>query len=123
MRAYNAGARPQRLLWASTGTKDPKASDVLYVITLAALFTVNTMPKGTLKTLAEHGDVGTTLPADGGNRRGTGAVRGCEDRRPCLVETASRRRCAKSFVDGGSNSKGGPIPCKKQHPRAKKWTF
>ena len=67
MRAYNAGARPQRLLWASTGTKDPKASDVLYVKALAAPFTVNTMPDGTLKALAEHGDVGTTLPADGGD--------------------------------------------------------
>jgi len=67
MRAYNAGARPQRLLWASTGTKDPKASDVLYVKALAAPFTVNTMPEDTLKALAEHGDVGTTIPADGGN--------------------------------------------------------
>jgi transaldolase len=44
-RAFNAGARPQRLLWASTGTKDPKASDVLYVKALAAPFTVNTMPE------------------------------------------------------------------------------
>src|SRR6516162_5099154 len=51
-RVYNAGARPQRLLWASTGTKDPKASDVLYVKALAAPFTVNTMPEGTLKALA-----------------------------------------------------------------------
>jgi transaldolase len=67
MRAYNAGARPQRLLWASTGTKDPKASDVLYVKGLAAPFTVNTMPEGTLKALADHGDVGATLAADGGN--------------------------------------------------------
>ena len=67
MRAYNAGARPQRLLWASTGTKDPKASDVLYVNALAAPFTINTMPDGTLKALAEHGDVSTTLPMDGGN--------------------------------------------------------
>ena len=67
MRAYNAGARPQRLLWASTGTKDPKASDVLYVNTLAAPFTINTMPDGTLKALAKHGDVSTTLPIDGGN--------------------------------------------------------
>jgi len=67
MRAYNAGARPQRLLWASTGTKDPKASDVLYVNALAAPFTINTMPDGTLKALAEPGDVSTTLPADGGN--------------------------------------------------------
>jgi transaldolase len=67
MRAYNAGARPQRLLWASTGTKDPKASDILYVKSLAAPFTVNTMPEGTLKALAEHEDVGATIPADGGN--------------------------------------------------------
>jgi transaldolase len=66
MRAYNAGARPQRLLWASTGTKDPKASDALYVEALAAPFTVNTMPEGTLKALADHGVIGTTMPADGG---------------------------------------------------------
>jgi transaldolase len=67
MRAYNAGARPQRLLWASTGTKDPKASDVLYVKSLAAPFTVNTMPEGTLRALADHGEVGPTLPVDGGS--------------------------------------------------------
>jgi transaldolase len=67
MRAYNAGARPQRLLWASTGTKDPEASDVLYIKGLAAPFTVNTMPEGTLKALADHGDVGATLPVDGGD--------------------------------------------------------
>jgi transaldolase len=67
MRAYNAGARPQRLLWASTGTKDPKASDVLYIKALAAPFTVNTMPEGTLKALADHGDVGQTMPMDGGD--------------------------------------------------------
>ena len=67
MRAYNAGARPQRLLWASTGTKDPNASDVLYVEALAAPFTVNTMPEGTLRALAEHGVVGATMPADGGD--------------------------------------------------------
>ena len=54
-RVYNAGARPQRLLWASTGTKDPKASDILYVKALAAPFTVNTMPEATLKALAETG--------------------------------------------------------------------
>jgi transaldolase len=66
-RVYNAGARPQRLLWASTGTKDPKASDVLYIKSLAAAFTINTMPEGTLKALAEHGDVGRLLPVDGGD--------------------------------------------------------
>ncbi len=67
MRAYNGGARPQRLLWASTGTKDPKASDVLYIKALAAPFTVNTMPEGTLNSFAEHGAVGATMPADGGD--------------------------------------------------------
>jgi transaldolase len=66
-RAYNAGARPQRPLWASTGTKDPQASDVLYVKALAAPLTVNTMPEGTLKALADHGDLGAILPADGGD--------------------------------------------------------
>jgi transaldolase len=64
---YNAGARPQRQLWASTGTKDPKASDVLYIKALAAPFTVNTMPEGTLKALADHGDIGPMLPIDGGD--------------------------------------------------------
>src|SRR5215831_15380440 len=66
-RVYNAGARPQRLLWASTGTKDPKASDVLYIKDLAAAFTVNTMPDGTLKALADHGELGRTLAVDGGD--------------------------------------------------------
>ncbi|PYU17982.1 MAG: transaldolase [Acidobacteria bacterium] len=66
-RALNAGVRPQRLLWASTGTKDPQASDVLYVKALAAPFTVNTMPEATLKALADHGDIGATLPPDGGD--------------------------------------------------------
>src|SRR5205823_6935960 len=67
LRLLNVGARPQRLLWASTGTKDPKASDVLYIKSLAAPFTVNTMPEGTLKAFADHGDIGPPLPADGGD--------------------------------------------------------
>ena len=62
-----AGAHPQRLLWASTGTKDPEASDVLYVKALAAPFTINTMPEQTLKALADHGELGDILPADGGD--------------------------------------------------------
>jgi len=66
-RVYNAGAHPQRLLWASTGTKDPTASDVMYVETLAAPFTVNTMPEATLKALSKHKQIGSILPADGGN--------------------------------------------------------
>src|SRR6185437_9944590 len=66
----NAGARPQRLLWASTGTKDPKASDILYVKALAAPFTIDTIPEETLKAFADHGEVGPLMPADGG---------GCEE--------------------------------------------
>jgi transaldolase len=66
-RIFNAGARPQRLLWASTGTKDPMASDVLYVKALAAPLTVNTMPEGTLKAFADRGEVDMVLPADGGD--------------------------------------------------------
>ena len=66
-RAYNSGVRPQRLLWASTGTKDPKASDILYVKALAAPFTANTMPEVTLKALGDHGELGSILPADGGD--------------------------------------------------------
>jgi transaldolase len=66
-RIYNAGARPQRLLWASTGTKDPKASDILYIKALAAPFTVNTMPEGTLNALADHGDLSEIMSADGGD--------------------------------------------------------
>jgi transaldolase len=66
-RAFNDGARPQRLLWASTGTKDPKASDVLYVKALAAPFTIDTIPEGTLKAFADHSEIGPLLPADGGD--------------------------------------------------------
>ena len=65
-RAANAGARAQRLLWASTGTKDPNASDTFYVKALAAPFTVNTMPEGTLKAFADHGEVSEILAPDGG---------------------------------------------------------
>ena len=100
MRAYNAGARPQRLLWASTGTKDPKASDVLYVEALAAPFTVNTMPEGTLKALAEHGVVGATMPADGGDCEGLLARFAAEaniDVRSLLVQLQDEG--AKSFVN------------------------
>jgi transaldolase len=66
-RAYNSGARPQRLLWASTGSKDPKASDIMYVKALASPFTVNTMPEATLKAFADHGEVGEPVPMDGGD--------------------------------------------------------
>jgi transaldolase len=66
-RAANAGARAQRLLWASTGTKDPTASDILYVKALAAPFTINTMPEGTLRAFDNHGEAGETLAPDGGD--------------------------------------------------------
>jgi len=62
----NAGARSQRLLWASTGTKDPKASNILYVQALALPFTINTMPETTLKALAAHEEFGEALPGDSG---------------------------------------------------------
>ena len=82
-RAFNAGARPQRLLWASTGTKDPKASDVLYVKALAAPFTVNTMPEDTLKAFADHGELDAMLPADGGD---------CEEVLAQFAQGGHRRR-------------------------------
>ena len=64
-RICNMGARPQRLLWASTGTKDPQAADILYVKALAAPFTVNTMPEATLKAVADHGEIGSVMATDG----------------------------------------------------------
>lgn len=62
-----AGARPQRLLWASTGTKDPNASDTLYIEALAAPDTIDTIPEKTLHAFADHGQVKGTLPVDGGD--------------------------------------------------------
>jgi transaldolase len=70
LRLQSEGARPQRLLWASTGTKDPEASDVLYLQALAAPFTINTVPEATLRAFADHGRVGDLMPPDGG---------GCEE--------------------------------------------
>jgi len=62
-----AGARPQRLLWASTGTKDPRASDTLYIEALVAPDTINTMPDKTLSAFADHGQVKGVMPVDGGD--------------------------------------------------------
>jgi len=67
-RILNEGARPQRLLWASTGTKDPNASDILYVEALAMPSTINTMPEATLKALAAHGEFGEALPSNSGEK-------------------------------------------------------
>ncbi len=66
-RIHNRGGRAQRLLWASTGTKDPRVSAVLYATALAAPCTVNTMPEGTLKALAAHTESNELLPVDGGD--------------------------------------------------------
>jgi len=66
-RLANAGARSQRLLWASTSTKDPGATDILYVAALAAPFTINAMPEKTLLAFADNGSVGALMPADGGD--------------------------------------------------------
>ncbi|MGA3345874.1 MAG: transaldolase [Terracidiphilus sp.] len=63
-RILNEGARPQRLLWASTGTKDPNASDILYVEALALPATINTMPEATLKALAARQEFGEALPSN-----------------------------------------------------------
>ncbi len=71
LRAHNNGARAQRLLWASTGTKDPAAPDTLYVEAFASPFTVNTIPEPTLKAFADHGKVGDVLKADGGDSQAT----------------------------------------------------
>jgi transaldolase len=69
-RLLNEGARAQRLLWASTGTKDPNASDTLYIEAFASPFTVNTMPEPTLLAFADHGEVGDLMAADGGGSEG-----------------------------------------------------
>ena len=66
LKLATAGARPQRLLWASTGTKDPQAPDTLYVTALAASNTIDTIPEKTLLAFADHGSVGPALPSDGG---------------------------------------------------------
>jgi len=64
LRVMNAGAQPQRLLWASTGTKDPQASDILYIRSLVAPYTINTMPEETLLAYADHGQIVTSLSAE-----------------------------------------------------------
>jgi transaldolase len=97
-RLANEGARPQRLLWASTGTKDPEASDVLYIEALAAPFTINTMPDKTLLAFADHGEVAEPLPADGGD---ASEVLAAFEQAGIDVDALSRRlqtEGAKTFV-------------------------
>jgi transaldolase len=98
-RLENEGARMQRLLWASTKTKDPNAPDTLYVHGLAAPFTVNTMPDSTLEAFYDHGEVGEALPADGGDV--DQLLKRFADAGVDTGELAARlqRDGAKSFVD------------------------
>ena len=93
-----AGARPQRLLWASTGTKDPAASDTLYVGGLAAPDTINTMPEKTLQAFANHGELDGTMPRDGGDA--DEIVAGIEKAGVAVNELAAQlqREGAASFV-------------------------
>jgi transaldolase len=97
-RVLNVGGRVQRLLWASTRTKDPAASDTLYVHGLAAPFTINTMPDETLRAFYDHGEVGGPMPADGGDSDATLAR--FRDAGVDVAELAAKLQAdgAKSFV-------------------------
>jgi transaldolase len=98
-RLENDGARMQRLLWASTKTKDPAASDTLYVHGLAAPYTVNTMPDGTLEAFYDHGEVGDPLPADGGDADEMLARFAKAGVDTGEIAAQLQRNGAKSFVD------------------------
>lgn len=98
-RLANSGAQAQRLLWASTSTKDPKAPDTLYVQCLGAPFTVNTMPEATLRAFYDHGDVGPPLSADGGEADATLAAFAKADVDVDAVAAKLQSDGAASFVD------------------------
>jgi transaldolase len=97
-RVLNEGGRPQRLLFASTGTKDPAASDVLYVEALAAPLTVDTIPESTLKAFAEHGRVTTPIPRDGGGCDATIAAHGAVGIDVAALASRLQRDGAAAFV-------------------------
>jgi transaldolase len=97
-RACNFGARPQRLLWASTGTKDPKASKTLYIDALASPFTVNTMPEGTLNALAGNTQIGELMAENGGNGEETLAEFAANDIDVEALAVQLQEQGAKSFV-------------------------
>ena len=98
-RLANCGARPQRLLFASTGTKDPKASDVLYIGALAAPNTVNTMPEETLLAFGEHGRVDQVIPRDGADHDQVLKEFGRVGIDVAKLGVDLQRDGAKSFVD------------------------
>ena len=99
-RLAKAGARPQRLLWASTGSKDPAAPDTLYVQALAAPGTINTLPEKTLLAYAEHGRLGAVLPADGGYAHAVLE----EFRREGVDDTALAERLQREGVEAFATS-------------------
>ena len=98
-RLENSGARMQRLLWASTSTKDPKAPDDLYLQSLGAPFTVNTVPEGTLKAYYEHGHAAKPMPADGGDSQATLAEFADAGVDVDALAAKLQDNAAKSFVD------------------------
>jgi transaldolase len=95
----NSGARMQRLLWASTSTKDPKAPDTLYVHCLGAPFTINTIPEGTLKAFYDHGHAGKPMPADGGDAEATLAAHAAAGIDVDALAAKLQADAATSFVD------------------------
>jgi len=105
-RAYNEGAFPQRLLWASTGTKDPNAPDTFYVRNLASPFTVNTMPEPTLKAFADHGEMGPCMPADGGDCEAVLERFHLAGANPDALAAQLQEEGAKSFVKSWNNLLG-----------------
>ena len=116
MRAYNAGARPQRLLWASTGTKDPKASDILYIKSLAAPFTVNTMPDGTLEGFRR-----SRRSWRDACQRTAATARTCWPGLLRLASTSMRSRRRFRTKERSPSSNPGMISSALLHPNARCW--
>ncbi len=98
-RLKNDGARMQRLLWASTSTKDPNAPDDLYLYCLGAPFTINTIPEATLRAFYDHGHVGTPMPADGGDADETLAAHAAAGIDVDALAAKLQADAATSFVD------------------------
>ncbi|HTS20990.1 MAG TPA: transaldolase [Casimicrobiaceae bacterium] len=119
-RLAGAGAPPQRLLWASTGTKDPQASDVLYVEALAAPGTIDTMPDATLLALVDHGRIERTLSAERDGRDGDAVLARFEQAGVDVAGLAERlqREGAKAFVDSWTDLMGR-IAAKRGEPASR----
>jgi transaldolase len=99
-RLAQAGVHPQRLLWASTGTKDPAAPDTLYIEAFAAPDTINTIPEKTLQAFADHGKVGAPMPVDGGDAEAVLA----QFRREGIDDQALAERLQREGADAFSKS-------------------